>query len=158
MIQPAEDQRLRQRFLELKEETDRAERVPDFGAMLARAKAEAAASSPLEVVAGVRAGGTRVWPDRRLLRAGALATAALAAAVTGLILVDRHPSGEAEFEQLVAAYESDTWQSPTAGLLDVPGIELTRSVPSIGGPARGLDPNTRPGGQATRPTRQRNDL
>lgn len=153
MIHPTEDQRLRQRFLELREDTERAERMPDFGPMLTRARA-AALPRPAGV-AGACAPNARVWSDRRFLRAGAWATVALAAAVTGLILVDRHPSGEAEFEQLVAAYESDRWQSPTAELLDVPGIEFTRSVPSIGGPARGLDPSTRPGAPATR---RRNDL
>ncbi len=47
------------------------------------------------------------------------------------------------------------WESPTDGLLDVPGIELTRSVPAIGGPAIGLDPSTRPDASAAR---RRNDL
>jgi hypothetical protein len=153
VIHPTEDQRLRQRFLDLKEDTERAGHVPDFGTMLTRAKA--AASPPSEAVAGARTVNARAWPGRRLLRVGAWAGAVLAAAVTGLILVDRHASSEDEFEQLVAAYESDQWQSPTAGLLDVPGMELTRSVPSVGGPARGLDPSTRPGAPAPR---QRNDL
>jgi len=150
-----DDQRLRQRFLELREDAERSGHVPDFATMLARAKADAAAPSPLTVVEGSRPRAARVWRRRRILRVGAWATAALAAAVSGLMLVDHRPSGDAEFEQLVAAYETDMWQSPTAGLLDVPGIELTRSVPSIGGPALGLDPATRPDASTTR---QRDDL
>lgn len=155
MTHPTDDPRLRQRFLDLREDTQRAGHVPDFGVMLARAKAEAAASPGLTVLDGGGSSRARVWPSRRLLRVGAWATAALAAAVTGLIFVDRRPTGEAEFERLVSAYETDMWQSPTDGLLEVPGIELTRSVPAIGGPARGLDPSTRSDASATR---ERNDL
>jgi hypothetical protein len=71
----------------------------------------------------------------------------VAAAVAGLMLVDRGPSPDEQFERLVATYSSEAgtaWQSPTSGLLNVPGMELTRSVPSIGGPVRGIDPSRLP--------------
>jgi hypothetical protein len=58
------------------------------------------------------------------------------------------PSGDEDFERLVAAYASQaaggSWASPTSGLLDVPGMELMRSVPAIGAPVRGLDPAALP--------------
>jgi hypothetical protein len=154
VTQLEDDPRLQGRFLELREGALEAGRVPDFDSMWARAKADAAALPSVGVVEWGRPSDARVWPNRRVIRVGAWATAALAAALTGLILLQR-PSGEAEFEQLVAAYASDAWQSPTSGLLEVPGIELTRSVPSIGGPARGLDPSTRPN---VPPRAQREDL
>ncbi|HET9948445.1 MAG TPA: hypothetical protein VFQ22_05965 [Longimicrobiales bacterium] len=139
------DVRLRQRFAELREETERSGRVPDARAMLARAAAEADARPDLRVAAGSAAGRTR---RRRLVRTGAWASAALAAAVAGLLLVRRGPSGDEEFARLVQAYAADAsagaWRSPTSRLLDVPGMELMRSVPSIGRPLPGLDPTTLP--------------
>ena len=46
----------------------------------------------------------------------------------------------------VAAFDAEfsTWRSPTSGLLNVPGIGLTRSVPSLGSSPRGLDPTRLP--------------
>ncbi|MGD8600465.1 MAG: hypothetical protein PVF19_03795, partial [Gemmatimonadota bacterium] len=63
------------------------------------------------------------------------------------------PSGEDDFERLVAAYTSETaagaWSSPTSSLLDVPGMDLMRSVPSIGEPLRGIDPSSFPSPSAS---------
>ena len=98
----------------------------------------------------------RVRPNRRIVRAGAWASAALAAVLAGVLLTNAGPDPDAEFERLVAAYASDAsggaWRSPTSGLLEFPGIELIRSIPSVGGPARGLDldgtpPIPAPGGR-----------
>jgi hypothetical protein len=139
-----EDDQLRDLFLELRSETERPGRLPDFDAMLSQARARAVAASAFDVQDGGLAPLRPVWPSRRMVRAGAWATAVLAAAIAGLIVVQRRPSGDSDFERLVASYTGDTWASPTSGLLDVPGIELTRSLPAIGGPARGLDPTTRP--------------
>jgi hypothetical protein len=144
VTQLPDDDGLRERFQELRDEAAQPVRVPDFGAMLDQARADGAARPSFEVVDGgasVLGAGTH----RRFLRAGAWASAALAATLAGLLLTDRRPSDD-DFAELVAAYATDAsggaWRSPTSGLLAVPGMELTRSVPSIGAPVRGLDPST----------------
>jgi hypothetical protein len=143
-----EDDGLRERFQELRGESARQGGLPDFDAMIARARAEATGRPTLGLLGGAawRRGGPAT-DYRRLARAGAWASFAVAATVAGLLLTDRRPR-EAEFERLVAAYATDAsagaWRSPTASLLAVPGMELTRSMPSIGGPVRGLDPSTLP--------------
>jgi len=142
---------LRDEFERLRSETGASGRVPDFGAMIARAKADAAARPPLAVVEG--AAGERLGRrPRRAVVIGGWASVALAAAIAGVLLVEgRHGSAEAEFESLVAAYAADgaggTWSSPTASLLDVPGMSLTRTMPAVGNPLRDFDP----GGLAERP-------
>lgn len=155
MTQLPDDDGLRERFQELRNEAEQPARLPDFGAMLAQARAGGAPRPSFEVVDGAgaarpRGGGTH----RRFLRAGAWASAALAATVAGLLLTDRRPSDD-DFAQLVAAYTTDVsggaWQSPTSGLLAVPGMELTRSVPSIGAPVRGLDPSVLPAPETVAP-------
>jgi hypothetical protein len=145
------DHPLRERFLDARAET-RASGVPDFGTMLERARAEAAGAPQLGVEDGSVVGGAVGGPGggarrrpasrRRLVLAGAWTSAALAATVAGLLLTGRATGGEdEEFERLVATYSSElgpgAWRSPTTGLLQVPGMELLRSVPSIGGSARG---------------------
>ena len=150
MTNAMDDDRLKEEFEGLRAETRRSRSVPDFASMMAEAKRQAqevpAQEVPaLEVVAG-GAGESRARPRRRFVRVGAWATAAVAAAVATLILVDRGPSGDDDFERLVAAYTSETvegaWSSPTSSLLDVPGMDLMRSVPSIGMPLRGIDPSS----------------
>ncbi len=139
--QPVDDG-LRDRFQELRAATERPGRVPEFRAVYDLADTRARARPALEVVDGV------AYSRRQLVRMGAWASAAVAAAVAGLILVERGPSEDEQFARLVAAYASETaagaWRSPTAGLLDVPGMELVRSVPSIGAPVPGLDVSAPP--------------
>jgi hypothetical protein len=156
VTQLPDDDRLRERFRELRGETTLSGSVPDFDAMLVRARAEAAARPSFGVMdGGATADGVGVRAERRFLRAGAWASAALAATVAGLLLTDRRPSDDDDFARLVAAYATDAsggaWRSPTSGLLAVPGMELTRSVPSIGAPVRGLDPSTLPAPEAAPP-------
>jgi hypothetical protein len=144
-----EDDALRERFQELRGEAAAPERVPGFASVMAGARAQADARAGLGVVHGGAAPGGRRAPSQgRLFRAGAWASAAVAATVAALLLTDRRPNDDVAFEQLVAAYSADVsaaaWRSPTSGLLDVPGMDLTRSVPSIGSPVRGLDPSTLP--------------
>lgn len=143
-----EDDRLRERFLRLRAETERPGHVPDLGSMLDRARRDAAARPSLQVTDGDRRRDGRWSARRRFVRAGAWASAALAATVAGILFMRGRTGGEADFEQLVAAYQADAasgaWKSPTSDLLDVPGIEVVRSLPSIGGPAVGLDPNRDP--------------
>lgn len=146
------DDGLRDRFQELRAGTEQSRGAPEFGALMARARlqaeSEAAARPALEVVAG---GST--LPRRRVVRVAGWASAALAATVAGLLLTNRGPSDDEEFARLVAAYSADAsagvWQSPTSGLLEVPGIDLVRSLPSIGSSVRGLDPSARPEPETT---------
>lgn len=144
--QPEED-RLKGAFQALRAETAQSGSVPEFGTMMAEAHRQAAARPTLEVVSG--AAGAR----RRLVRVGAWASAALAASVAGVLLIDSGPRGDEDFERLVAAYSSGspgaTWSSPTSSLLDVPGLDLMRSLPSIGVPVRGLDPSSLPARQTS---------
>ena len=141
-----DEERLREAFQEVRTDVRGSGSVPDFRSMWAEAKRVADERPALEVVAGGAGAGSGRASRRRLFRAGAWGTAAVAAAVSSLILVTRGPSGDDDFEQLVAAYSAqvggDAWRSPTSGLLDVPGMDLTRSVPSIGAPVRGIDPST----------------
>jgi len=136
------DRDLKERFQELRAGAARPGRLPEFGAVMARAGAAAASRPALELVAD---GPVR---PRRWVLVGAWGSAALAAAVAGLLLVERGPSADEEFARLVASYSTETaaglWRSPTSGLLAVPGIELTRSVPSIGFTVPGFDPSAQP--------------
>jgi hypothetical protein len=133
----AGDEDLRARFDELRAEM----RTPSFASVLERAAAEAREQPALDVVHG------GLGARRRVLKVGVWASAAIAATLAGLLLFDRGAapgSADEQFAQLVAAYAQDmsagAWRSPTSGLLDVPGMELVRGVPSLGLPAVGLDP------------------
>lgn len=140
-----DDDRLRDTFQALRKETARSGGVPEFDGMLAEAKRRAEQRPALEVFAGHASRKGRPT-RRRLVQIGAWGSVALAAGVAALILVNRPPTGDAEFERLVAAYASETaagsWSSPTSALLEVPGMDLLRSVPSIGAPLRGIDPSS----------------
>ena len=125
-----EEDALRERFQSLRSE--QAARAPEFGAMIARARADATAMPELAVVEGAASDSSRGHRSRRWLRLGGWASAALAAAVAAVLLV-RPSAEEREFVRLVAAYSAEaTWESPTSKLLAVPGIELLNSVPSVG--------------------------
>jgi hypothetical protein len=119
--------------------------APDFQAMMERARTQAAEEPDLRVVVGMEPGAVtrRRW---RTARTWGVASAALAAAVAAIALFDHGANREREFERLVAAFgsESPVWQSPTSSLLDVPGMELIRSVPDVGGSLRDIDPNQIP--------------
>jgi hypothetical protein len=143
--QEREHDALRDEFQRLRSETEGAGRVPDFGAMMERAKAEAA-RPPMSVIAGGRAAEGPVVRPRRALVIGGWATAALAATIAGVLLVDSGGgSAEDTFERMVAAYSNDAargaWTSPTSALLDVPWMSLTRTMPTVGDPLRDFDPN-----------------
>jgi ferric-dicitrate binding protein FerR (iron transport regulator) len=141
------DDRLREEFGRLRSETEGSARVPDFRAMLEQAKVDAA-TPDLQLVQGGQSDATE--RRRRVVRIGGWASAALAAAIAGVLLMGGPSDADQEFERLVAAYSADVssgaWQSPTSGLLNVPGMNLTRSVPSLGGAIRGLDPDQLPNG------------
>jgi hypothetical protein len=127
-----DDEDLRVRFQELRGET----RSPAFTAVLERAAAETEEQPLLGVVQGSGAAS-----PRRVLR-----PVAVAATVAGLLLVDggsmTGPTEDEEFAALVAAYSNlSAGASPTSSLLEVPGMELVRGVPSLGIPSLGLDPS-----------------
>ena len=138
-----EDEHLKEEFGQLRAETEGSVRVPDFGTMLEKAKADAVAPPELQVIQGGQsdAGSRR----RRVVLIGGWASAAVAAAMAGVLLMGGRSDADREFERLVASYTADVssgaWQSPTSGLLNVPGMGLTRSVPSLGSAIRGLDPD-----------------
>jgi hypothetical protein len=139
------DDGLRGRFRELRAETERAGAAPGFRGVIARAEALTETRPALEVIAG---GAVSPRSRRRFVRVGTWASAALAATVAGLLLVDSGPNEEEEFARLVAAYSSDisggAWRSPTSGLLEVPGIDMVRSVPSIETSVPTVAPNIGP--------------
>jgi len=132
----AGDDDLRARFGELRAEI----RTPSFESVLEHAAAAAREQPALSVVHGGSSS------RRSVLKVGAWASAALAATVAGLLLFDRDvmpgSSADEQFAELVATYSQDmsagAWRSPTSGLLDVPGMELVRGVPSLGLPAAGV--------------------
>ena len=145
----SDDDALRAEFGRLRTETEGSARVPDFGAMLERAKDDAvsrpgiaAARPELQVVQGESGEGAR---RRRVVRIGGWASVAVAAAIAGVLLIGGPSDADLEFERLVAAYTTDVssgaWRSPTSALMNVPGMDLARSVPSLGSAIRGLDPS-----------------
>ena len=150
MTERHDEERIRAEFARLRSATEGADRVPDFTSMLARAKADAPAP-PLEVLAG-GAGHLGAASERTLRAAGrrrallpaAWASVAVAATFAGLLLVNGR-GAEVDFERVVLEYARDgaggAWRSPTSSLLEVPGSELIRTVPSVGGvlPPSGRD-------------------
>jgi ferric-dicitrate binding protein FerR (iron transport regulator) len=105
---------------------DDASQAPSFAEMMARARAEAAIASDPTALPTLRTRWRREW-------AGGLAAAA---AVAALIVIPRMSSGDDAFEQAVRAFQSDpalgAWQSPTDGLLNLPGDRLLSTIPSVG--------------------------
>jgi hypothetical protein len=101
-----------------------AKETPSFADMMARARAKTVDVVPIA---------TRKWKLRRLAYAGTLAAAA---AIAALIVIPRTASNEDEFEDAVRAYQRGPalggWQSPTDGLLNLPGSQLMSTVPSVG--------------------------
>jgi hypothetical protein len=116
---------LRDAFAALARDTRRRAAVPDFDAMLARARAEASAPArgprPPSAVAWAR-------PERWLALAAA-------AAVATLLLVDGSSRADREFERVVGSWtdvvNAGALRSPTEGLLRTPGLDLG-SVPTFG--------------------------
>lgn len=120
------DRNLELRFKELRAE-DRA-RTPDFGPMLERARKATTDVTPISSHRGFM--GNRRWRRWTAIGGGLVAAAAAA-----LLLVAPDSSSDQEFAELVNSYAANTvWNSPTDGLLDVPGREVLRTVPSIAMP------------------------
>ena len=138
------DSELRDAFQELR----RAERAaaPDAAAMLASARTAAEADAPDATVADAGEAIPLAGRRRRMHWAIPGVSVALAAALATLLLVDRDVaidgSADAEFERVVEAWSTTggTWRSPTDDLLRLPGDELLRTVPRIGGSSLPTDP------------------
>ncbi len=126
-------------FRDLAHDVKASGRVPDFSSMMERVHAEVADAD----VIGSRTSdfgpsGARTSEDARrdFRRFGRWIPVAAAAAVAGLLLFGDGTGGDDEFERLVSDYVASAgdWRSPTASLMNIPGVDLG-SVPSIG---RGL--------------------
>ncbi len=121
------DNELRARF-QAQRRTE-ANEAPPFASMMERARATAGNAAPR-----IRQRRPN-WRD--LVYIGGLAAAA---AIAALIVIPRGPSSEDAFEQAVRRFQNDpalgAWQSPTDGLLEVPGSQLITTVPSVGTGAR----------------------
>jgi ferric-dicitrate binding protein FerR (iron transport regulator) len=105
---------------------DDASHAPSFEEMMARAQAEAVTAAVPTALPTPRKRWRREW-------AGGLAAAA---AIAALIVIPRMRSGDDAFEQAVRAFQSNpalgAWQSPTDGLLTLPGDRLLSTVPTMG--------------------------
>ena len=127
MRETREEGQIRALFHSLRAGTE----VPDFGPMLDRARRGAEEARPLQLT-----------PGRRSARWAAWASVAIAAGLAGLLLTRPVANEDEAFEQLVTAFASDaalgSWESPTAELLLVPGVELLRGTPSFGASLPGL--------------------
>lgn len=121
-----DDQELRKLFGHLR--TEERDRVPDFRALMARAREEAAQNGHGSV------GGRRTLHGlpRRLAWGGSLLAAAAAAA----ILLLPPSTSDSEFVQVVQTFSTDpasgAWKSPTDALLHLPGRDILSTVPTIG--------------------------
>jgi hypothetical protein len=98
--------------------------APPFADMMARAHETAGSASWAD---------RRGWGRRRYAWTGAVAAAA---AIVALVVVPRTRGGDDAFEQAVRDFQSDpalgAWQSPTDGLLNLPGDGLLTTIPSVG--------------------------
>ena len=102
-----------------------ASQAPAFASMMARARTADADAGPVTA--------PKRFERRRFMYAGGLAAAAVIAA---LLVIPRPRSSEDTFEDAVRAFQRNpalgAWQSPTDGLLDVPGSQLISTVPGVG--------------------------
>jgi hypothetical protein len=112
---------------------------PELAERMTRLKAEEAQHAPqfaetyrivIRRSDGLRRARTRRW--------AVVATTLAAAALAGILLTA--PDADAEFEALVASYSGalwgEHWRAPTDGLLNVPGMDLINTIPTIGGSFR----------------------
>jgi hypothetical protein len=123
MTDRPQDAELRARF-DAQRRAD-ASQAPGFASMLARARTEAVAAGSAKA--------PRRIERRRVMYASGLAAAAVIAA---LLVIPRTRSSEDTFEDAVRSFQNNpalgAWQSPTDGLLDVPGSRLITTVPGVG--------------------------
>ena len=124
MTDRPQDAELRARF-DAQRRADAAH-APSFEALLARARTGAAAAP------------APARPRFKAVKLAYVGGLAAAAVIAMLFVMPRSPSSEDAFEQAVRKFQSDpalgAWQSPTDGLLEVPGSELISTMPSVGAP------------------------
>ena len=120
MTETNEERELRARFTRMREDDRARVPAPAFDRMIERAR-------PVDV-------GT-VTRIRHLVRVAGWATVAAAATVAAVLMADRTRS-DVEFDRLVVGYSNEVatglWDSPTSGLMRVPGYDLLGSVPALG--------------------------
>lgn len=151
------DEGLAADFRAMRAELEASGRVPAFGSMLERARAELDDAPETEGGAWpdvARRGGHSRARSTRDVRASSApiiprrlwAPLAAAAALVGLLVglpASDSSDADAEFERLVAGYSASVsagaWRSPTAPLLDIPGVDLG-SLPSFQGSLGGMAP------------------
>jgi hypothetical protein len=123
MTDRPQDTELRARFAA--QRAAEAQQAPSFASTMARARAGATDAAPAISPHTLRL--------RRFVYSAGLAAAAVIAA---LLVIPRPQSSEDAFEQAVRAFQSNpatgAWQSPTDGLLNVPGSQLITTVPRVG--------------------------
>lgn len=140
--EPQRPEELAADFLALRAEMEDSGRIPAFHEVMARAREEAdgegaggEADSDIAAAKGRRRKGeSSVGADRRVGSRIRWIPLAAAAAAVGLLLVGLPGDGdEQQFERLVASYSESAgaWRSPTASLMDIPGVDLG-AVPSFG--------------------------
>ena len=132
MTPDAFDHELRELFQQLKEEDRRM--TPEFREIMAGATRIGAARRR-STEPDAREHGTRLvvpWSLRTLWKAGLLA----AAAATAFLLIRSPGTSDAEFELVVRSFTANpalgAWRSPTDNLLNVPGMKMLSTVPSLG--------------------------
>jgi hypothetical protein len=130
---PAEDRDLREAFERLRLFMHEPGQSPAFRPMLERAGMDGT-SAPTPTPTRLRSLPPRAGP-RPWLRSGSRAVLAAAAALV-VLLAQGARDPELEFQRLVSAYGATalSWRPPTSRLLEVPGLELVRSLPAIGAP------------------------
>ncbi len=129
---PSDDRDLREVFARLREAD--AARTPDAATLLARARAQARAQAERTGTHDLES--ARRSARRRTLRWGVPGVSvALAAGLAAVLLVRGGGDEDAAFDDVVQAWAETggTWRSPTDDLLRMPGDELLRTVPRIGG-------------------------
>lgn len=132
---PSDDRDLREAFGRLRDAD--ASRTPEAAILLARARAQAQARSEADRPDAPdfeSARRRRAW--RRGLRWGVPGVSvALAAGLAAVLLVRGGGDEDAAFDEAVQAWAETggSWRSPTDDLLRMPGDELLRTVPRIGG-------------------------
>ena len=133
------EESLQDDFRTLRSDVETSGVVPDFGRMMAMARAEIDEAPDLRLIdaeAGDESVRVHTHSARTVwTRPGAWLSLAMAAAAAGLLLVGTGENADDDdFERLVAAYSADAalgaWRSPTNGLMRTPGLDLG-SVPSI---------------------------
>lgn len=114
------DQDLEARFEHLRAEYRAS--TPDFDAMVAAAHDPQANVVPIS-------------SHRRWRRWSAFGGGLVAAAAAALLIIGPDTTSDQDFADLVNSYAANTaWTAPTDGLLELPGSEVLRTMPSIAMP------------------------